>query len=285
MLNYLKKFAMEIVPSVAATIIGAYIVNHYINAKPEVPPAGQVSTVQPGSDAGKAKAHSDAKVAANPAAGVKAKGVSERALLEQNASAEKAVVIEKPQEKSQDKSAEKPVETTASLAPDAKRPAPVRAAKAPSQAALPVIAAAPADASAAVEEHRDANDLARAAIDRLRPNADAPRAPAPRAPEVVRAPEESRTAAGTAPAVRPLPPPIVVSTPSESPEPVAPRYEDSSRPTPPAEIPQAIPVMRPPLDLRAEVSPEAPKPKTNVAEDMLSAAKSMFHSVLPKSPN
>lgn len=292
MLNYLKKFAMEIVPSVAATIIGAYIVNHYINAKPEAPPAGQVSTVQPKSDATRAdpaKAHSDARVATIPAAGVKAKGVSEKALLEQNASAEKAVVIEKPQEKSQDKSAEKPVETTASLAPslpaDPKRPAPVRAAKASPPAAQPATAAAPADASPAVEEHRDANDLARAAIDRLRPNADAPRAPAPRAPEAGRASEESRAVAGTPPAVRPLPPPIVVSAPSEGSEPAAPRYEDSSRPTPPAEIPQAIPVMRPPLDLRAEVSVEAPKPKTNVAEDMLSAAKSMFHSVLPKSPN
>ena len=31
MLNYLKKFTLEILPSVAATIIGAYIVNHYIN--------------------------------------------------------------------------------------------------------------------------------------------------------------------------------------------------------------------------------------------------------------
>ena len=34
MLNYLKKFAMEILPSVAATIIGAYIVNHYISPRP-----------------------------------------------------------------------------------------------------------------------------------------------------------------------------------------------------------------------------------------------------------
>ena len=31
MLNYLKKFALEILPSVAATVIGAYIVNHYVN--------------------------------------------------------------------------------------------------------------------------------------------------------------------------------------------------------------------------------------------------------------
>jgi len=34
MLNYLKKFALEILPSVAATVIGAYIVNHYISNKP-----------------------------------------------------------------------------------------------------------------------------------------------------------------------------------------------------------------------------------------------------------
>ena len=34
MLNYLKKFALDILPSVAATIIGAYIVNHYIVTKP-----------------------------------------------------------------------------------------------------------------------------------------------------------------------------------------------------------------------------------------------------------
>ena len=34
MLNYLKKFAVDIFPSVAATVIGAYIVNHYIVTKP-----------------------------------------------------------------------------------------------------------------------------------------------------------------------------------------------------------------------------------------------------------
>ena len=34
MLNYLKKFAVDIFPSVAATVIGAYIVNHYIVSKP-----------------------------------------------------------------------------------------------------------------------------------------------------------------------------------------------------------------------------------------------------------
>src|SRR5215813_3317453 len=110
MLNYLKKFAMEIVPSVAATIIGAYIVNHYINAKPatETPKAAVVSPAQPKLDANKAdpdkaeakanpdKANLDAEIAGIPASGVKAKGISEKAMLEKNAAAEKAVVVEKP---------------------------------------------------------------------------------------------------------------------------------------------------------------------------------------------
>jgi hypothetical protein len=49
MLNYLKKFAVDIFPSVAATVIGAYIVNHYIVAKPnaDAPPAAAASTVDP----------------------------------------------------------------------------------------------------------------------------------------------------------------------------------------------------------------------------------------------
>ena len=34
MLKLASKFAMDIFPSVIATILGAYIVNHYINAKP-----------------------------------------------------------------------------------------------------------------------------------------------------------------------------------------------------------------------------------------------------------
>ena len=44
MLKYVSKFAMDILPSVAATIIGAYIVNHYITAKPATDaPAAAVS--------------------------------------------------------------------------------------------------------------------------------------------------------------------------------------------------------------------------------------------------
>src|SRR5438477_12380451 len=85
MLNYLKKFAMEILPSVAATIIGAYIVNHYIVSKPaaDAPVAAAVSAADPKSDVkAEAKATSDAKPAETsadagslPAVGVKAKGM------------------------------------------------------------------------------------------------------------------------------------------------------------------------------------------------------------------
>src|SRR5947209_7842593 len=106
MLNYLKKFELEILPSVAATVIGAYMLNHYVTK-------------------------------------------------------------------------------TAAPAPS---PSP----------------ATPAE-TAAAEDHRDANDLARAAIERLResqPNKT------PEAPRTAVAPAPAQTAS-----VRPLPPPIMVATP------------------------------------------------------------------------
>jgi hypothetical protein len=56
---------------------------------------------------------------------------------------------------------------------------------------------------------------------------------------------------------------------------------DSKRPIPPADIPP--PPAPPPLDLRADAAPNARDHARNVAEDMLSAAKSMFHAVLPGS--
>ncbi len=77
MLKYLTKFAVDIVPSVAATVIGAYIVNHYITARPDAPPASvsrAVSSAKP--------AEKPADVSSLPQAGVKAKGMSERTLLE-----------------------------------------------------------------------------------------------------------------------------------------------------------------------------------------------------------
>ena len=105
MLNYLKKFAMDIFPSVAATVIGAYIVNHYIVDQARCRrPAAAASTANPKGEA-KAEAKSDAKPAETtaivsnlPAAGVKAKGISEKAIMEKTA-AERPAVVEKAQER------------------------------------------------------------------------------------------------------------------------------------------------------------------------------------------
>ena len=48
MLKHLTKIAMDILPSVVATVIGAYIVNHYINARPAADaPAAAVSSADP----------------------------------------------------------------------------------------------------------------------------------------------------------------------------------------------------------------------------------------------
>lgn len=324
MLKYLSKFALDVLPSLLATVIGAYIVNHYIN-KPDAPVAAMVSTAEPKADAkapeaAKAEAKTDANktdaktpetssdVANIPEPGVRAKGISEKAVLD------RAGV---------EKSADKPAET-ASIPPDTRRhqaaprektlaktvPAPQPAAPAvvpvvaaPSVAAAPN-PAPPAEAAATatpVDEHRDANELARAAIERLRGlTADT----SPRAPDVARAPDAARIPDAPhvvyaapveaprvvpVPAVRPLPPPIMVSTPPREPfDPAAgspqgkppydaARNDDPRRPTPPADIPASQP-----LDLRAEAIEPLPRERRNVAEDMLSAAKSVFHAVLPK---
>ena len=49
MLKLASKFAMDIFPSVIATILGAYIVNHYINTKPPATgaTAAAVSSAEP----------------------------------------------------------------------------------------------------------------------------------------------------------------------------------------------------------------------------------------------
>jgi hypothetical protein len=319
--NYVKKFAMDILPSVAATIIGAYIVNHYIVSKPgaNAPVAAAVSTADSKTDAKPVEKLTN--VSNLPEAGVKARGMSERTLLERSAS-EKAVVTEKPQEKPDvkpdakpdTKSADaRPTDTpaeTASIPADPRRHAPAPREKtavrvvlpSPVQPITPAVApvavtpnpAPPVEASVAPE--RDANDLARAAIERLRgSNENPPRAQqaartpdAPRAPEVAGVPDTPRVV--TAPALRPLPPPIMVSTPAnpasdaldQGSQPRAPYANagmgDPRRPTPPADIP----LTRPPLDLRAEAAEPMAKEHTSVAEDMLLAAKSVFHAVLPK---
>src|SRR3954453_3741536 len=93
--KYISKFTIDILPSVLATIIGAYIVNHYIVTKPDAPAAAVASAPDSAKAGSKTGAVSD--VAANPEAGVKARGVSEKALLEKTAS-ERPAVAERPPE-------------------------------------------------------------------------------------------------------------------------------------------------------------------------------------------
>jgi hypothetical protein len=62
---------------------------------------------------------------------------------------------------------------------------------------------------------------------------------------------------------------------------------DPRRPVPPADIPSPVssplpsPSVSGPLDLHADASVPPAREHTSVAEDMLSAAKSVFHAVLP----
>jgi hypothetical protein len=310
--KYVSKFAMDILPSVAATIIGAYIVNHYIANKPVA--QAPMAAVAPPVESKKAGPRNDAKAAPSadlaniPEPGIKAKGISEKAMIEKTA-AEKPAAVEKPAvaEKPADRSADKPAETASIPVETRRRPslplrerATAKAVPAPvAPAVVPVIAAPavaapnaapPVEAAVAPEDHRDANDLARAAIERLRSTGEGSPRPqeAARNPDPPRVPEPPRVAA--APSVRPLPPPIMVSTPGAEtfdpagtsqmrpPYAAAPQFDDPHRPTPPADIPEASR----PLDLRAEAMEPPRREHTSVAEDVLSAAKSVFHAVLPK---
>jgi hypothetical protein len=316
MLRYAAKFALDILPSLVATVLGAYIVNHYMVSSP--------GTVSPVAAAMSAILRSDSKTEAKvapetvrinarasetsdlsniPEPGVKAKGISEKAILERAA-------VERPQEPVQDKlpekAAEKPADKpaeTAIIPLDTRRhqPPPPREKSAvrtvpAAQPGAPAVApapntAAPVEAAVAPEEHRDVNDLARAAIERLRGGNEG----SPRPQEAARIQEPSRNEAprieaprvASAPAVQPLPPPIVVATPSGEtfdqptgssqmrPGATA-RLDNPLRPTPPADIPPSRP-----LDLRADATEPVARHPT-VADDMLSAAKSMFQAVLPK---
>ncbi len=283
--KYISKFTIDILPSVLATIIGAYIVNHYIVSKPAgAPVAAAVSAAEPT----KADSRASESVAAIPEAGVKAKGISEKAILEKTAT-EKPTVVDKPAE-----TASLPVEPRRHQpAPREKAVAKAVQTPAPAPVQTPAPAAAstlptPVETAVAPEEKRDANDLARAAIERLRTTTETQ----PRVQEAVRIPEAPRPDVPqvlTAAPVQPLPPPMMVSTPrSEASNPatgslaVKPPYgsavNDPRRPTPPADIPSSTP----PIDLHAEAVLPAPRERTTVADEVLSAAKSVFHAVLPR---
>jgi hypothetical protein len=294
MLKLASKFALDIFPSVIATILGAYIVNHYINNKS--PSADATAAAISTTDPKKAASRADSKPAEKsadlgniPEAGVRAKGISEKSISDK-AAADKAVVTPEKTDRPAETASIPPVQPA-----DTRRHPPPQREKAASKAppapapAEPVVAAPvtapPAEASATP----DANDLARAAIERLRGTEPAPRVQEsarlpelakPESPRVVAAPAASAPPAtnAAAPALQPLPPPILVSTPPSDTRPPVARADDPLRPTPPADIPDP----HAPLDLRADATDQPAPKRPSVADDVLSATKKLFNSVLPK---
>lgn len=279
MLKHVSNFFLQIFPSVIATVVGAYIVTNYINAKPaDAPKSAIASTPEPAKDITEGKD-----------AGQTAEAPSETADKTKQVEKAEKPAAESKRQASREKPADKPKAAPAS--------APITVAVAPSAPT----ASDPAPAS----ENRDANELARAALDRLRGPVEAakeapkdtqkqaepqrqatPAAPAPAA----RAPEAPKVAAMT-PAqpnvqqtIQPLPPGLLVTAPNNasgprSDEANAPKPREAAREErsltsfrPPADIPMA-----PPLDLQA-----ASRHSSSITEDVVSTARSVINAVIPR---
>jgi hypothetical protein len=275
--HYISKFTIDILPSIIATIVGAYIVTHYINPKGDTDkPAAAVSTPDAAIDSKAAVASPVEKSTDIVGAPAVPKARVEKASIDRS---EKEPVIAPETRRHQPAIREKAAKATPAPAPAVVTPPVATVSIAPAPVAVP------AAASQTPEERRDANDLARAAIERLRATKEAQPASqeAAKPPEPAHVQEAVRSAPVPPPvpqAMPQLPPPINVSTPAETyvAPPARPPYvADRSGPVPPGDIPSP-----PPLDLRADSGRSNSPDRTNVAEDVLSAAKSVFHSVIPK---
>ena len=285
MMTWLKKFVLDILPSVAATIIGAYIVNHYIIPKP--PSAdSQPSIASAISNVFRSKPDPGTTEKATLEPGAFEKGVAEKTAIEKNvekAARDKAAATDKTAaiDKASDATSE-----AAAVEPRKHHPAPKVVAK------------------PAAQDERKASDLAPAALERLRgSNSGSAKAESTKTESIK---TESAKASADAPRIepvstitvappmQPLPPAINVARPSpdvfeqgnatpvvRQPYPQAASRQDagqgdSRRFVPPADIPASRP-----MDLRAEASAPLSE-RTSVADDVVSAAKSMFHAVIPR---
>ncbi|MBB5047448.1 hypothetical protein HNR60_002203 [Rhodopseudomonas rhenobacensis] len=309
MLKYIGNIFHTILPSVLATVLGAYIVNHYIN-KPDAPPAAAVSAIDSKKADETAAPAKAAKVDAKSASlgdsdapvTLKSKPSTDKAERSGADKADKAAADKAAADKAE--KAEKiertgrthqPMLHDRAVAKTAPAPAP---APTPAPAAVAAVTATPPVEPTTKEERRDANDLARAAIERLRNSNEAARAaePLPRAPEPAKQPDPPYVAsvppAPAMPSQPPAPasltpPPAAVTPPVAASNPVEPlnrpvtilppptpayaqasNPHDPQRPTPPADIPESS-------DARADAG-------RSVGDDMFSAAKSVFHAVVPR---
>jgi hypothetical protein len=265
--KYLSKFTVDILPSVFATVVGAYIVNYYIipKAREDRPPATAAAASTPikAMDA-KPDASADQPVNASEAAQTAGKKPIDKAGTEKFDKAEGAKAPEKAAESRRHNLREK---TVAKAEPSTAVP--------PSTPVVATVGAAPAG---------DVNDLARAAIERL---SRGEKIETPRAAEAPRAAERTASVQPQPAVILPptqqaqpmqqLPPPIVLSNPSvENPMSATERLEASRDPRPPGNVP--VPMRG---DLQANADDRGGR--TNVVEDVLSGAKSMFDKVIPRS--
>lgn len=290
--KFLSKYLLEVIPSIVATVVGAYIVTNYINAKPpaEKPPAA-VSSQAPAETLATLPAKDDTAAKAEAAAkAAETKAASER-LANEKAAAIKAAAEKAATEKaearraaerlaSEKREAEKrELERKEAERHEAEKREHVLAKVNPS-ARTPAVK--PIEESAA---NPDANDLARAAIARLRAEQPMPVAqPVTKMPEHPVAPVIA--APGSQPAAppmreaninptEPMPPAAVAPLPTATIATTPPVADVSaSRMVPPADIPLR------PLDLQP--SDEGKKDNGSVVSDMMSATKSAFQAVLPR---
>jgi hypothetical protein len=254
MLNYLSKFVLQMLPTISATVIGAYIVATWINPKTPPDPAKVAAGTQ-GQQAAKA-----APAPAEPA-------------REATAEAVEAKLAETAPRTAQTANAPDKIR----VIPIVKQPEQAPEAAATSPAAAP-------EATAAVEERKGANELARAAIQRLRGSADTARATdepvkpivSPVRTQQVRAAPEAVAQPSTAAAVAPpLPPAVSITSPRFAPTDSPDQAAYPERMSPPAEIPTA----HNPLNLQASHRvAESP----SIADDFLSATKSFFRVITPQ---
>ena len=271
MLNYISKFVLQMLPTISATVIGAYIVSTWIN--PKTPPESAKIA---------ARAQEPAKTEPAKAEPVKAMpAAAQDAPPAQEASAEPAAEA-KPAEI---KPVESPKPVKAASTPEKVRVIPiVKQANETSTAFTQAPEAASADERKEVNRDtaKDANELARAAILRLRGNETARAADEPAKPvaSTVRV-QQTRVGPDVAPApvatvAPPLPPAVSIAAPRIAPGDGADQAAATTpdRMSPPAEIPAA----RNPLNLQASARIENP----SIADDFVSATKSFFRAITPQ---
>ena len=234
MLKYVSKFAMDILPSVVATIIGAYIVNHYIVAKPaaDAPAAAAVSSADP--EEGRPRRPMPSRPRppptspTSPRPGVRAKGISEKAIFEKTA-AEKAAAEKAAGEIRAEKSEPTKPAETASIPAETRRHPPGAARKDGRQdrsgAGSSCLRSPRRSSPRRIPRRRSRPPSPPRITRRQRSGPRGDRTPArherrlaacagsrSRTPDPPRA-GRRRAAPSAAPSVRPLPPPIMVSTP------------------------------------------------------------------------